>query len=535
MVQSEHHLTLLPLRQKLRPRILHEKGFAMSKTYKPAASVAALSIFMTGSAAFADVTAQQVWDDWKTYMTGFGYDVKGAEASSGGALTVSDVVMSMSLPEGAGNFAMEISELSFADNGDGTVSVQIPPVMPVKMMMSAPEAEDVSLALNYRTDGFAMTVSGDPANMNYDYSANQLEMSLSDLVVEGEQLDIGKAIVTMTDLAGQTAMKIGNLRMTEQSMTSGAVSYDIDFADPEGSGRMVMSGKVDSMGFTGSGSFPTEMDPGNMAAMLAAGFGFSGGFTYTGGSSSFNFQDRGETVQTTSSSEKGSLTVAIDETQLLYAGDAMNMQMQMAGGDIPFPIELAMAETGFKLKTPVSKGDQEQDFELSITLGDFSMSDMIWGIFDPAGQLPRDPATVAIDLSGKAKLFFDLMDPEQMVAVESGEVMPGELNALSLNSLTLRAAGAELTGNGAFTFDNSDLSTFDGIPAPEGSVDLALSGGNGLLDKLVAMGLLPEDQAMGARMMMGLFAVPGEGEDSLTSKIEVKSDGQILANGQRLK
>ena len=54
------------------------------------------------------------------------------------------------------------------------------------------------------------------------------------------------------------------------------------------------------------------------------------------------------------------------------------------------------------------------------------------------------------------------------------------------------------------------------------------------MDKLVAMGLLPQDQAMGARMMLGLFARPGEGEDTLVSKIEVSGDGAISANGQRL-
>jgi hypothetical protein len=48
------------------------------------------------------------------------------------------------------------------------------------------------------------------------------------------------------------------------------------------------------------------------------------------------------------------------------------------------------------------------------------------------------------------------------------------------------------------------------------------------------MGLVPEDQAMAARMMLGLFARPGDGPDTLTSKIEVKGDGAILANGQRL-
>lgn len=40
---------------------------------------------------------------------------------------------------------------------------------------------------------------------------------------------------------------------------------------------------------------------------------------------------------------------------------------------------------------------------------------------------------------------------------------------------------------------------------------------------------------MGARMMMGMFGTPGEGEDVITSTIEVTEDGQVLANGQRLR
>jgi len=62
-----------------------------------------------------------------------------------------------------------------------------------------------------------------------------------------------------------------------------------------------------------------------------------------------------------------------------------------------------------------------------------------------------------------------------------------------------------------------------------------LSGGNGLLDKLVGMGLVQEEQAMGARMMIGLFARPGGGEDTLQSTIELKEDGSVLANGQRIR
>ena len=62
-----------------------------------------------------------------------------------------------------------------------------------------------------------------------------------------------------------------------------------------------------------------------------------------------------------------------------------------------------------------------------------------------------------------------------------------------------------------------------------------ISGANGLIDKLIAMGLLSQQDAMGARMMLGMFTVPGSEPDTQTSTIEVNEQGQILANGQRIK
>ena len=96
------------------------------------------------------------------------------------------------------------------------------------------------------------------------------------------------------------------------------------------------------------------------------------------------------------------------------------------------------------------------------------------------------------------------------------------------------AVGASLTGKGAFDVDTMALMMSQGMSGAEGALDLSLTGANGLMDKLVAMGLVPQDQVMGVRMMMGMFAVPA-GDDAFTSKIEVKKDGQILANGQRIK
>ena len=148
-------------------------------------------------------------------------------------------------------------------------------------------------------------------------------------------------------------------------------------------------------------------------------------------------------------------------------------------------------------------------------------------MFDPGGAIPRDPASLVLDLSGTGVLTADFTDPE--VAEELEETPPGELTSISINQLLLSLAGAELTGDGKFTFSNEG-----DVPMPAGMATVALKGGNALLDTLVGMGLIPQEQAMGARMMLGLFARP-VGDDQLVSEIEVTEDGQILANGQRIR
>ena len=154
-------------------------------------------------------------------------------------------------------------------------------------------------------------------------------------------------------------------------------------------------------------------------------------------------------------------------------------------------------------------------------------------MIDPTAVLPHDPATVILDVAGKGNWLVDIMD--QSLAEDTSGKVPGELHALTLKQLQVTAAGADLSGTGDFTFDNTDTATIPGMPKPTGSIDVKLVGGNGLLDKLVLMGVLPEDQSMGAKMMMGMFGRTVEGaEDTLTSQIEFKADGGIFANGQQI-
>jgi len=130
---------------------------------------------------------------------------------------------------------------------------------------------------------------------------------------------------------------------------------------------------------------------------------------------------------------------------------------------------------------------------------------------------------------------MNIFDPESAAALEADDATPGELHSLKINELLVSMVGAKLTGDGDFAFDNANVEEYGGLPAPSGVANLQLVGANTLIDKLIGMGLMSDNDAMGARMMMGMMAVPGEEPDTLNSKIEFTEDGQILANGQRIK
>ena len=495
-----------------------------------------LSAFVA-QAAQADLTAQDVWSDWREYLSSSGYNVSGTESMSGDTLTISDITMVLPVPEEDMNVTVVISSLALVQNGDGTVNVNFPSPMPIRFSVGESGEEEVDGELVVTHSGSVMSIAGDPSNMTYTHSSDETAMSLGSLTVDGEAVpaDTFRFNLAMAATSGVTKMMLGELRSFEQTFSADSLSYDVAFDDPESEDQGAFTGALQGVDFTGTGSIPLKMDTSNMAAMVAAGFRVDGGFSYDSGNTSLEGTGDGESFSATSASDGGSLAFGMDETNLSYDLSGMNMKVSVTTSALPFPVDLQMAESAFKLDMPVARSEEPQDFAFGLTLADFTMSDMIWGIFDPAANLPRDPATVAVDLSGKAKMLFDLLDPESAAKAGSSPTPPAELNSIDINNLLVSLVGAKLTGTGGFTFDNSDLQTFGGIPRPAGEVNVELVGANALIDKLIAMGFVSDQDAMGARMMMGMLAVPGDGPDTLKSKIEINEAGHVMANGQRIK
>ncbi|WP_187431944.1 hypothetical protein ROLI_037570 [Roseobacter fucihabitans] len=495
-------------------------------------SIASVTLALSmGHAAHADLTAQNVWSDWQSQFEGFGNDVSATETQSGDTLILNDLTISTPGSEEAAATRLQMGQVTFTENNDGTVSIALPDLMPFQMQIIGEDGKPADIEMEIRQSGLVSTVSGVPTQMTNSYTAQSMDIVLTDLTLDGEKLssETARFNLGLTDLAGSTTSTVGGKRVMDQNMQASTVTYSLAFTDPEGGGDLQANGQMADISFEGSSQSPlSKVASGDISALLAAGMGGGGTFAYAAGASNMTVtENAAEVFSSTTTSTGGTLNVEFSPEGLAYSGDQNNLKLAMTSPDFPVPVDLDMVKSSFNLAVPVQKSEAAEDFALGFSLNDFSVSDTLWGLFDPSAQLPRNPATIALDLTGKARVLANIFDP----ALEEFEGPPAALETLDIKKLQITIAGAELTGEGAFRFDNN---TPDAMPQPVGIADLSLVGGNKLIDTLVAMGLLPEDQAMGARMMMGLLAAPGAQPDTLNSRIEINAQGHVLANGQRI-
>lgn len=497
-----------------------------SGAFRPALCISAL---LSSTAVYADVTAQQVWDDWKANMAMYGESgvTIGSEVASGGTVTVTDLGIDSTM-EG-GSIKANLASLVLTENGDGTVDVTMSEDYPMTITNTTDGVETV-VTVTLRQTGMSMTVSGTPEEMTYDVAAAKYSVSL-DSIMEGGAAMPAEMIVTLNNMAGSYVTSTADLHNMDYEIGADSADVSVVVTDPETGTAVNFSGKMNDLATTATMAIP--LDTTNPDQMFAAGMAMAGGYTF--GASSFLFSANDPTTGDTSgtmTAVSGTTDFSIDKAAMGYDTTTQGLNVELTSAQMPFPVKLSMAELGLGILFPLAKSTEPADWASYLNLTDLSVNDEIWAMLDAGNVLPHDPATVVLDLTGTATMLFDILDPAQQEQMNAGAA-PGELNSVAINDLTVKIAGAEVTGTGAFTFDNTDMTTIPGMPRPEGSVELKINGVNGLLDKLVTMGLVPEDQAMMPRMMMGMFATV-VGEDQLTSKIEIDAAGGIFANGQQI-
>ncbi|MBE0455162.1 DUF2125 domain-containing protein [Roseovarius autotrophicus] len=496
-------------------------------------SVSVLVLGAMAGGAFADVTAEDIWRDWQATLAGFGFEVTGIPQRSAGGIVIADLGLTQDIPEDGGRIEMRLGRIELAERGDGSVTVIYPETMPMALAVSPEEGEPVTVILTLAQTGLEIIASGTPEALRYAYSADELRLALGEVTIGGEPQETLEGVIRLTGVAGESVTQPeGTGRQMVQNLTSGPVSYALRFEMPEEDNSFDYAGAAEWMTYDTRMHLPDDIDMARMGDALNAGLEMEGRMRFGAGEGRYVVTEAGETTRVASGNARSSLHFALSAEGVSYGGEAEDSRTEAHLPILPMPLAYEVARMAGRFTMPLAPSEAMQDFGVALEMNAIRLSETIWALLDPAANLPRDPMDLVLDLSGKGRLTVDLFDPAMIEMLEETGREPGVIERIDLNRLLVSALGARLTGAGSVEMD---APSGTGLPAVEGAVDLRLEGGNALLDRLIGMGIVPEEQAMMVRMMAGLFARAVEGEDTLTSRVEVAKDGALTVNGQRLR
>ncbi len=515
---------------------------------RPALLAGAAALTLAPAAAPA-LTAAEAWQNMQDAAAEADITLTaGAEAQTGGQLAVTDVAFSAVLPadeDGAAptTIAGRLAEIVFAEQPGGSVDIALPGEMPVSIDFVDEDGAPVSLGFLVRQEGLTMTAGdAEGGGSTLDYAAEALRAELVEIdSPEADGLDYDVTLAA-TGLSSSNAYREtgspGTASWIATETTAETLTADIAIADDASPARFEMALEATDLSSRSEGSGSVLMaGSGDLGALAAEGFAAEGAGSLGAMTIEMSGIDEAGapfSVSLASDGIAGSGRVA--DGQLAYDVSYDDFAFTLAGGGMPLPqVTGALGGLGTRLAMPLRQTEEPRPLGLRLALTDLVLGEEIWSLFDPAGVLPREPATLIADIAGMARWTVDPADEAAMArAAEAGET-PLEVRSLDIEELRLALSGAELTGTGRVDLDWSRPGPFGpDTPAPEGELSLVLTGGQALLDNLVRMGLLTQENAMMTRMMLGAIARPGEGADTLVSEITIQPDGTVLANGAPL-
>ncbi|MDQ7079692.1 MAG: DUF2125 domain-containing protein [Paracoccaceae bacterium] len=494
--------------------------------------------------AYADLTAQQAWDAASRFYKTAGYKIViGQKTASDGVLTLNNVTMTQEMPNGLGQIRITFDWLKAKEVDGGTVEITMAPTIGINAKTNGEEGPYGRKPGSYRAHllmtGFRTLVSGNPDDISIDSTVPQAVLVMDELSPNGHSVPV-KSNFVIKDFSSQYAYQPpadGKLEHSNGTTSIASITGDFRVDNPNAPEFVSVAASLAdlSYGFTAAMPDFAKYDPGDRMfglSLLKDGMSVEASGIIGKTSISVVTSLRSGNSDYYLASADTRLGLALSKERLRYDISAGNLKINVQSPDLPVPdFKLALDKLSVDVLLPFAQKSAPADFKVDFAARGLSASDSLWAMFDPNKVLSHDPITVAVSLSGKVMVLMDMMDKRALMQANGPPWVP---TAINLDELTISALGVLLTGKGSFKGDLGSGKTMDGLPVPVGSVNLDLKGAFGLIDKLIGMGLVQSDQAMGIKGMLAAFARPVD-EDHFASKIEVTEDGAVLANGQRIR
>ncbi|WP_375261697.1 DUF2125 domain-containing protein [Palleronia sp.] len=425
----------------------------------------------------AEVTPDALWSHWQS---GEGALTATGEAApaEGDALRIADATV------GIGTLSAEIGEMTLSPDGEGT-RIALPDTWVV-------ESGELTAAIT--APGATIWASGDPNAPTYHIEAPTLA---APIVGTGQPMS-----VAIDELSGALASDRLDLSAASLAVAGEATEGLSAFSAMRNDLSVELDGPLDAIADLVQGLSTPDLT-----------------LTVEADSSTQSLTPRDDvapTVTITSGETRDSVRVV--EGVATLEQSLAEVQVAADGPEVPLPDASATAETvALRLEIPAEVSDEPSPAELELDVNGLTVSEQVWQLFDPAAELPREPADLRLALSG------------QILRRSPTELSP---ERLALDELTLTALGTTLTGSGAILFQEAGGDRPYGRPV--GSLSFVLTGAMGLLDQLDALGTISTGNLVGMRMGLGFFTTEGEGPDELRTDVSIGPQGGVNLNGNRV-
>lgn len=442
----------------------------------------------------AAVTPEEVWQEWQSLAV-----TAAQETDHDGALVLDGV--SAGLPQGG---RMMIGRVTLAPEGD---AVRVTASDAARLLTGGGAEGELA------APGAEITVTGDPGAMRYRLTAPDLATSWSDLQREGSLADLrvglnNAEVVIDPAAAGISARIDADHARLDTTGSEGATRFTLEqsWTDP-------------AIAFDGSlsvllGLARPDPDTATTLRLNAAGSTAEAVSDGPDGRATIGTDSLGTTVEAT-----------LGDGRLAARQTARDIGVRVTPAGLPpGAFSAGIDALSIALDGPAAPGDAPEAASLDLAIEGLSLSDEAWQLVDPAGRLSRAPATLMARISGSGRLTRDPL-------ARPGALPPVALDRLDIDELRLDALGARAEIDGQLDWDDA---TGYSLLSPEGRIAVALDGAEGLVDDLLAAGLLTEGQALFAGIALTQFT-HATGEGGRAGEIAFDPNGAITIDGTALR
>jgi hypothetical protein len=486
----------------------------------------------SATASFADVSAQDVWNNWQAFAQSMGQNYTARLEQEADTLVAYDVLINASdLAMDGMTLTGSLPRVMLQDLPNGTVEITVPEAGTyITVIKGEPILgfEPFEVRSTITMDN-TVIASGTPNEISYNILPGTVTYGTEKQVKDGIAI-VPEQMVTLLGVHGTTTAK------SADDILISSIDIQADAVTVESNGTTelaTMESSFKAAPFNITAAFTNNATTVDTSTALMESL--EGNFSYAIGNTTFEMTngDAAQMMHIVGETQEAQINATIADGSLTYVGTSTNTEVVVDGSAIPFPqVDFGIGAVEFGLTMPLLADSQPKPVGLKLAIDKLRLPEVAWMVLDPQGQMAHGPAALTLDLSGNMVSKIDLINPAAMLDMAEGDV-PFQPIDLMLNKLFVSIAGATLTGSGDAVFAEDVSKSFGPAPFETANATLSLTGGIALIDTLTQSGLVPLQMSTSAKMMLGIFARPGDAPDTYISDIALQGDA-LTINGQPL-